>query len=39
MRVWLLALLAFLAGCTTATPANLPLAADQPTFLYFYTDG
>ncbi|MBZ0287737.1 MAG: hypothetical protein K8I30_08990 [Anaerolineae bacterium] len=36
LYVWLLALL---LGCAAApaTPA-LPLAVDQPTFLFFYTD-
>lgn len=31
-------LVAVLAACTS-TSVELPLAADQPTFIFFYTDG
>lgn len=31
-------LVAILAACTS-TSVDLPLAEDQPTFIFFYTDG
>ena len=40
MHILFLALLALMGACTpSATPAiSLPLAADRPTFFFFYTD-
>jgi len=36
---WLFPLLVVALAACTNTPAELPLAQDKPTFIFFYTDG